>query len=122
MFSRKKIIEGGQEALDILKITDNIRSLQTSQKEMADSIAALGELIRDVRAELREVKNEAKLDAVIKAQEVVGSVQNGFNQRMEDMAVKLALLERAHPVTYAHGKMSQLPNHEKDEKDDNDCR
>jgi len=118
MIGRKKIVSFGQEALDILKITDNISSLQTSQKEMADSIAALGELIRDVRAELREVKNEAKLDAVVRAQEVVSSVQNGFNQRMEDMAVKVALLEQTRSMAYADRQRPELPNRDSSEKDE----
>lgn len=40
------------------------------------------------------LKAETKLDTIREAQAVVYAVQNGLNQRIEDIAVKLAVREQ----------------------------
>lgn len=89
-----------------MKAVEHIKSLQEMQREMSNNIATLGDMIKDLKrdisvleadlkAEIRDAKSEAKLEAIQQATSVVTNVQNGFNQRMQDIAVQVAMLDQA---------------------------
>jgi hypothetical protein len=93
MFSRDRIAKAAGELVDHLQIIENIRALQIGQKELADSIRSLGQQMRDIQTELHVLKPEARLAAAQETQAIVNAVQGGLNQRMEALAVKVALIE-----------------------------
>ncbi|MBL1257980.1 hypothetical protein [Methylocystis sp. Sn-Cys] len=49
--------------------------------------------MNEIEVELRVLKAETKLDALREAQAVVNAVQGNLNQRIEDLAVKVAVME-----------------------------
>jgi hypothetical protein len=49
---RQKIAEAAKELANHLQVVEHIKALQTGQKELADSIAALGDRIRAIETEL----------------------------------------------------------------------
>jgi uncharacterized protein YeeX (DUF496 family) len=97
MFSREKIAKAAQDLADHLQIIENVKALQTAQKEMADAIRALDDRVRSIEIDMRAMKAEIRLDAIREVQTLVNAVQGGLNQRIEDIAVKLALV--AHETT-----------------------
>ena len=97
MFSRDKIAKAAAELADHLQVIDNIRALQTGQKELADAIKTLAGQVRDIQTELRALKAETRLEALRETQTIVNAVQGGLNQRIEDLAGKLALVEGSQP-------------------------
>ncbi len=66
---------------------------------------ALDERVRDLQADIRTLKAETKLDALREAQAIVNAVQGGLNQRIEALAVKVALVETA-----ARGEVRAAPS------------
>ena len=89
MFKREKLGAAAQEIADHLQLIENVKTLQSEQKSLADGLAALGERIRDLELEMRGLKSETKLEALKEAQGVVFSVQGSLNQRIENLAVKI---------------------------------
>jgi hypothetical protein len=77
-----------------LQTIENIKALQMAQKEMADSIRSINEQIGKILSELRALKAETVHEATKETVSIVTTVQGGLNQRMEAIAVKLALMER----------------------------
>jgi cell fate (sporulation/competence/biofilm development) regulator YmcA (YheA/YmcA/DUF963 family) len=90
VFSRKKVAEAAQELADHLKLIDHVKALQTGQKEIGEAIAKLGDRIRDIEREMSVLKAETRLEALKEAQSVVYAVQGNLNQRLEDLAVRIA--------------------------------
>lgn len=99
MLSRNKAADLAQDIANHLQLPEQIRSLQTAQKEIADAIRRLEGRINEIEVELRVLKAEAKLDALREAQAVVNAVQGNLNQRIEDLAVKVAVME-AKPASH----------------------
>ena len=95
VWKRDKIAKAAQELADHLQIVENVKAIQTAQKELADAIKAVSDRVRDLEANMRALKAEASLDALKETQNFVVSVQGGFNERMENVAVRLAGLETA---------------------------
>lgn len=93
MLSRNKAADLAQDIANHLQIPEQIRSLQTAQKEIADAIRRLEGRINEIEVELRVFKAEARLDALREAQAIVNAVQGNLNQRIEDLAVKVAVME-----------------------------
>jgi hypothetical protein len=94
MFSREKIAKAAQELADHLQIIENVESLQTAQEYMANAIRVLDDRLRAIESEMRAMRAEIRLDAIREVQTLVNAVQGGLNQRIEDIAVKLAMVER----------------------------
>jgi cell fate (sporulation/competence/biofilm development) regulator YmcA (YheA/YmcA/DUF963 family) len=95
VFSRKKVAEAAQELADHLQLIDHVKALQTGQKEIAEAISKLGDRIRILETDMSVLKAETKLEALKEAQSVVYAVQSGLNQRIESLAVRVALAESA---------------------------
>ncbi len=82
MFNRAGLAKAASELADHLHVIDNIKALQTGQKELADAIPVLDERVRDLQLDMRTLKAETKLDALREAQAIVNAVQGGLNQRI----------------------------------------
>jgi hypothetical protein len=93
-FGRKAIAEAAKEVADQLQVVEHVKALQTAQKELADAIKLMGERIRDLELEMRVLKADTKLEALKETQIIVNGVQGGLNQRIENVAVKVAMIER----------------------------
>ncbi len=93
IFSRKGIAEAAKELSDHLQLIEHVKALQAGQKELADAIAAIGQRLNKLEAELHSVRSDTKLDAIREVQVIVNGVQGTLNQRIETIAVKVALLE-----------------------------
>jgi hypothetical protein len=97
VFSREKIAKIAGELADHLQVIENIRSLQTGQRELADAIKFIAGQVDDIQTELRALKAETRLEAPRETQGIVNAVQGGLNQRIEDLAVKVAIVESQLP-------------------------
>jgi len=91
--SRKQLAEVAKELADHLLLIDHVKALQTGQKELADAIALLGQRLHQIEAQIQTVRADTKLDAIREAQTVINVVQGSLNQRIETLAVKLAVQE-----------------------------
>lgn len=90
---RKDIADNLASSASMLALPETLEALQKGQKELSDAIADLGQRMRDLEKDL-EIANEKNKNAALR--EAHSTVQNGLgsiNQRMEDFAVRLALLE-----------------------------
>jgi len=94
MFYREKIAKTASDIAEHLKVIENIKALQVAQKEMMDSIQLLSDRIRELQADMRSLKAEVTLEAVKETQLIVNAVQGGLNQRMETLAIKVAMVEK----------------------------
>ena len=92
-FGRDKMAKAAQELADHLALIDNVRALQVAQKEMADAIQVINNRLRDIEVEMRVVKSDTTAHALRETQLIVNAVQGGLNQRIETLAVKVAVLE-----------------------------
>lgn len=93
MFGREKLAQAAKELADHLLVVESIKALQTAQKELADAIKKLDQRIRRIENDLQVIKAETKLDALRETQSVINAVQGGLNQRIEDLAVKIAVMQ-----------------------------
>lgn len=93
MIGRDKAAKVAKEIADHLEFIENVKSLQIAQKEMADEIKLLRELLADMKADIRALKAEAKAEAIKEAQGIVNAVQSGFYQRLETVSNKMAVIE-----------------------------
>ncbi len=93
LFGREKVAKAAQDIADHLNLVDNVKALQELQKELSDSVSRLDERLRAVEAELRAAKAEIRSDALRETQNIVNAVQGGLNQRIQDLAVDLAILQ-----------------------------
>ena len=93
-FGRQKIAEAAKEIADHLQLVKNVKALQIAQKELTDANRALGDRIRAIETELRALKAEAVLESVRQTQSIVNAVQGGLNDRIQDLAVQVALAQR----------------------------
>ena len=93
-FDRQKVGAAARELADHLQLIENVRALQTAQKELGDALAALSGRIRDIEADMRVLKAETKLENLKEIQAVINSVQGGLNERIETLAIKVAQLDR----------------------------
>jgi len=94
MFGRDRIARAAADIADHLQIIENVRALQLAQKELADALKSVMSKISDMQAELRAIKAETAMFAMKETQGIVNAVQGGLNQRIENLAVRLALTER----------------------------
>lgn len=113
-WSRKQAAEFAEGLTDHLKLIENVRSLQVGQKEIADAVAKLGEHIRRLESEMIALKSDVKYEALKEAQSAVLAVQTGFNERLQDVALKVRDVERDLMQIEASGPRL-LGNGEKDE-------
>ncbi len=95
MWPRSKIAQTAQEIADHLMLVENVKALQQGQKEMADAIAALDTRLRHIEADIRAVKSEAKFEAVKETQQMLNSVQGAFHEKLTDLTVRVAHVERS---------------------------
>jgi hypothetical protein len=93
LFGRDKVAKAAQDLVDHLKLVENVKALQIAQKELADAFTRLDERVRAMEAELRAAKAAIRSDALRETQNIVNAVQGGLNQRFQDLAVDLALLQ-----------------------------
>ncbi len=93
MVSRESFAKAVQEVIDHVQLVDHVKALQQLQKETADAVAELGHRLRDLERDIMVLKSEIKLESLREAQNVVYNVQNGLNQRIETLAVKVAVAE-----------------------------
>ena len=91
MFSRDKLGAAAREIADHLQIVDHVKALQDGQKALADGLAKLGDRIRILEQDMAVLRAETKLEALKEAQGVVFAVQGGLSQRIEDLAVQVAV-------------------------------
>ena len=94
MFSlgREKIAEAAKEIADSLMIVENVKALQHGQKDIADAVKALDDRIRAIEFEMRALKAETTMQAIKETTLIVNAVQGSLNQRIEDIAIKVAVL------------------------------
>jgi hypothetical protein len=64
ILSREKMAKAASELAEHLQIIENIRSLQTGQKELADALNSLGERFTQMQAEMHALKAETKFEAL----------------------------------------------------------
>ncbi|MDR4308504.1 hypothetical protein IHQ68_17940 [Chelatococcus sambhunathii] len=93
VWGRKQAGEAAQELADHLKAVDHIKALQEGQKALADAVAALQEDVRQLRADFRLQQAETKTEVVRTTQEIVTSVQGRLFEKLENLAVKMAVAE-----------------------------
>jgi chromosome segregation ATPase len=93
MLSREKVANAATELAEHLKIIENIRSLQTAQKEVSDELRSISQRIFELQVELRALKAEVKFESLKEAQMTVNAVQGGLNQRLETLSNKMAVIE-----------------------------
>jgi hypothetical protein len=105
-WSREKIGKTAQEIANHLMLVENVKALQQGQKEMADAIAALRDRIRDLEADIRGLKAETKLEAIKETQQMVNAVQGAFHERLTDLTVRVAHMEKR---GNSHGAAIALP-------------
>ena len=92
----EKIAKAAKELVEHLQIIENIRSLQTSQKALADEIRGINERLFELQAEIRALKSETKFECLRETQQIVNAVQGGLNQRLKTLSNKMAVLEAGH--------------------------
>jgi propanediol dehydratase large subunit len=90
---RKKIGDVAQEVAEAAQVIENVRSLQEAQKELANDIRLMGELMHRLETQMEVLKAQTKQEAAEKTQEIVNAVQGAFYQRLQDLAVKIAVME-----------------------------
>lgn len=91
--NREKLAKAAAELHEHLQIIENIRALQVAQKELADEIRSMNGRITEIQVEIRALKSEAKFECLKETQAIVNAVQSGFNQRLETISNKVAVLE-----------------------------
>lgn len=94
MLGRDKIARAAKELAEHLQVIENIKSLQEAQKTLADAVNALDQRLRNLEIELKLIRADIRVDALRETQNIVNSVQGGLNQRIEDLAIKVAVMER----------------------------
>jgi hypothetical protein len=75
-------------------LVENVKALQLAQKEIANAVAALDVRLRRIEAELLVVKAETKLEAVKETQQMLNAVQGAFHEKLTDLTVRIAHVER----------------------------
>ncbi|OIQ93596.1 hypothetical protein GALL_244440 [mine drainage metagenome] len=108
VFSREKIGAAAQEIANHLQLVDHVKELKDGQKSLADGIAALGGRIRELELEMSKFKAEVRLEALKEAQSVVFAVQSGLNQRIENLAVQVAVMGAARSLMPVNEKSHRL--------------
>ena len=92
LFDRDKLAKTAQEIADHMAIVYNIKALQAAQRELAEKFEKLNGRVAGMEAELRAAQAEVARDTLRDTQLMVNSVQGGMNQRLQDLAVNLAIL------------------------------
>lgn len=82
-----------KELADHLLLIDHVKALQAGQRELADAIASLGHRLHQMEAQVQTVRADTRLEAIREAQSVINVVQGNLNQRIETLAVKIAVQE-----------------------------
>jgi cell fate (sporulation/competence/biofilm development) regulator YmcA (YheA/YmcA/DUF963 family) len=93
LFSRKRAAELADELSDHFKLIENVRALQTAQEDIAAAVAKLGEDVRRLETEMTALKSDVRYEAMKEAQSAVLAVQSGFNERLQEMALKVRDIE-----------------------------
>jgi len=93
MLSREKMAKAATEVAEHLQIIENIRALQTAQKEISNEIKAINQRHAELQVELRAFKAEVKFEALKETQIIVNAVQGSLNQRLETLSNKVAVME-----------------------------
>lgn len=91
--TRKGVTEALTEAADVLNIREHIKALQTGQRELADAVADIQRQLHEIRADMKVQRAEAQVDALRATQEAVGNVQGAIFDRLEKMAINIAVAE-----------------------------
>lgn len=96
-FNKDKVVKAAQEIANHLQMTDHIKALQESQKLLAQSVADLNNRVTGLETELKAIRAETLLASIDKTQSIVNSVQGNLNQRIQDLAIKVAVMEATTP-------------------------
>ena len=94
MWGRDQISKAAQEVADHLQIVEHVKALQQGQRDLSNAVARLDDRIRNIEINLRALKAETALDAIKETQSIVNAVQGSLNQRIENLAVKVAILDK----------------------------
>lgn len=86
---------------DVATALTRITVLEENQKSMSDVLKEHGHRLREIEGKILVLKAETMREALKEANQVVVSVQNSFNERLQGLAVDVALLQRDHQA--AHG-------------------
>ncbi len=92
-FNREKMAKAAAELAEHLTIIENIRALQTAQKELAEGMKSTNDRILELYAEVRALRAELKFECLKETQAIVNSVQGGLNSRMENISNRLAVMD-----------------------------
>jgi len=93
-FGRDKLAKASEEFAETLKVVDNIRTLQRAQTEMAEAIRRIADGVQSLEVEFRALKAEIRAETLRETQGIVNAVQGGFYQKLQDIAVDVAVLRR----------------------------
>ncbi len=75
-------------------LVSDVEDLAAGQGRLLDMIEALDREFHDFRADLRAFKTEVKAEALQNAQDTVIRVQQGFHDRLRDLAIRIDRLEQ----------------------------
>lgn len=93
MFGKKKVAEIAREIADHLQVIEHVKALQTAQKEMADELRSHSSDLERIRSEMAALKAETKFEALKETQQIVNAVQGSLNERIETLAIKIAVMD-----------------------------
>lgn len=97
MWSREKVGKTAREIADHLMIVENVKALQQAQKDLANAVASLDGRLSKIEAGLVAVKAETKFEAVKETQQMLNAVQGAFHEKLTDLTVRIANVERQEP-------------------------
>jgi len=93
MFSKDKVAAAAQEIVDHLKMVEHIKALQDGQRDIAREYHKLSERVASIESDLRAIRAETTLAAIQETQKIINSVQGGLNDRIEKVAIQMAVFE-----------------------------
>lgn len=109
MFSKEKIREVAQDIADHLQLVEHVKALQDGQKAIIEAMNALADRMKEIELKYPAVSAEIRLDALKETQAVVNAVQGQFNQRLENLAVDVAVM-KAGKSSHAYNGFDVMPD------------
>ena len=91
---RDAIAKAAKDLAAHLQLIEHVKALQEGQKLLADGVKALGDRLGALEGSMLVLKAEIRLEALREVQATVNTVQGGLNERIETLAVKVAILQR----------------------------
>jgi predicted nuclease with TOPRIM domain len=113
MWGRTRIQQAAKELADHLGMIENIKALQTAQKELADAHRELRSEVRELQAELKVLKAELRHEISIETHATINAVQGGLHDRLQALAVKVALVEERRAETLSIDRKAADPSNQR---------